>query len=232
MSFTGVWVNTGTVLAGSLLGLLFKKGIPERVSRAVMIGMGFFTVYLGVDGALGAENALIVIAALVLGAIAGTLLNIDGGINRLGAWAEAKFQHGEGETVSIAEGFVTASLLFCVGAMTVNGAIEAGVQGKNDIFFTKATMDLFSSMMLASGLGLGVVLSAVFVLVFQGLLVLLAGWIAPALTPFAIAEMTAAGSLIMIGLGTNLMGISKIKVADYLPAIAFAPVICWVIGLF
>ena len=232
MSFTGVWVNTGTVLAGSLLGLLFKKGIPERVSRAVMIGMGFFTVYLGVDGALGAENALIVIAALVLGAIAGTLLNIDGGINRLGAWPEAKFQHGEGETVSIAEGFVTASLLFCVGAMTVNGAVEAGVQGKNDIFFTKATMDLFSSMMLASGLGLGVVLSAVFVLVFQGLLVLLAGWIAPALTPFAIAEMTAAGSLIMIGLGTNLMGISKIKVADYLPAIAFAPVICWVIGLF
>ena len=232
MSFTGVLVNAVTVIVGSLLGVLLKKGIPARVSSAVMIGMGLFTIYLGVDGALGAENALIVIAALVLGAIAGTLLDIDGGINRLGKWAETKFQRGEGETVAMAEGFVTASLLFCVGAMTVNAAIEAGVGGKNELFFTKSVMDLFSSMMLASGLGFGVVLSAAFVLVFQGLLVLLAGWIAPALTPFAIAEMTAAGSLIMIGLGTNLIGATKIKVADYLPAIVFAPVICWIIGLF
>lgn len=232
MSFTGVFANTGTVLVGSLLGLLFKKGIPERVSRAVMIALGLFTLYIGIDGALGAENALIVIAALVLGAIVGTLLDIDGAINRLGKWAERRFDRSVGESVLVAEGFVTASLLFCIGAMTVNGAIEAGVKGENTLFFTKATMDLFSSMMLASGLGLGVLLAAAFVLVFQGLLVLLAGVIAPALTPFAIAEMTAAGSLIMVGLGTNLMGISKIKVADYLPAIVFAPVICWVRELF
>ena len=212
MSFTGVLVNTGTVLAGSLLGLLFKKGIPEKVSRAVMIALGLFTLYIGIDGALGTQSPLIVVASLVLGAIVGTLLNIDGAINRLGLWAERKFKRGDGETVSIAEGFMTASLLFCVGAMTVNGAIEAGVQGKNTLFFTKALMDLFSSMMLAAGLGLGVMLSAVFVLVFQGLLVLLAGWIAPVLTPAAIAEMTAAGSLIMVALGLNLLGVTKIKV--------------------
>ena len=232
MSFTGVIVNTGTVLAGSLLGLLFKKGIPEKVSRAVMIALGLFTLYIGIDGALGTQSPLIVVASLVLGAIVGTLLNIDGAINRLGLWAERKFKRGDGETVSIAEGFMTASLLFCVGAMTVNGAIEAGVQGKNTLFFTKALMDLFSSMMLAAGLGLGVMLSAVFVLVFQGLLVLLAGWIAPVLTPSAIAEMTAAGSLIMVALGLNLLGVTKIKVADYLPAIVFAPVICWIVSLF
>ena len=232
MSFTGVIVNTGTVLAGSLLGLLFKKGIPEKVSRAVMIALGLFTLYIGIDGALGTQSPLIVVASLVLGAIVGTLLNIDGAINRLGLWAEHKFKRGDGETVSIAEGFMTASLLFCVGAMTVNGAIEAGVQGKNTLFFTKALMDLFSSMMLAAGLGLGVMLSAVFVLVFQGLLVLLAGWIAPVLTPAAIAEMTAAGSLIMVALGLNLLGVTKIKVADYLPAIVFAPVICWIVSLF
>ena len=232
MSFTGVIVNTGTVLAGSLLGLLFKKGIPEKVSRAVMIALGLFTLYIGIDGALGTQSPLIVVASLVLGAIVGTLLNIDGAINRLGLWAERKFKRGDGETVSIAEGFMTASLLFCVGAMTVNGAIEAGVQGKNTLFFTKALMDLFSSMMLAAGLGLGVMLSAVFVLVFQGLLVLLAGWIAPVLTPAAIAEMTAAGSLIMVALGLNLLGVTKIKVADYLPAIVFAPVICWIVSLF
>lgn len=232
MSFTGVIVNTGTVLAGSLLGLLFKKGIPEKVSRAVMIALGLFTLYIGVDGALGTQSPLIVVASLVLGAIVGTLLDIDGAINRLGLWAERKFKRGDGETVSIAEGFMTASLLFCVGAMTVNGAIEAGVQGKNTLFFTKALMDLVSSAMLASGLGFGVLLSAVFVLVFQGLLVLLAGWIAPVLTPAAIAEMTAAGSLIMVALGLNLLGVTKIKVADYLPAIVFAPVICWIVSLF
>ena len=232
MSFTGVLVNTGTVLAGSLLGLLFKKGIPEKVSRAVMIALGLFTLYIGIDGALGTQSPLIVVASLVLGAIVGTLLDIDGAINRLGLWAERKFKRGDGETVSIAEGFMTASLLFCVGAMTVNGAIEAGVKGVNTLFFTKALMDLVSSTMLASGLGFGVLLSAVFVLVFQGLLVLLAGWIAPVLTPAAIAEMTAAGSLIMVALGLNLLGVTKIKVADYLPAIVFAPVICWIVSLF
>ena len=232
MSFTGVIVNTGTVLAGSLLGLLFKKGIPEKVSRAVMIALGLFTLYIGIDGALGTQSPLIVVASLVLGAIVGTLLDIDGAINRLGLWAERKFKRGDGETVSIAEGFMTASLLFCVGAMTVNGAIEAGVKGVNTLFFTKALMDLVSSAMLASGLGFGVMLSAVFVLVLQGLLVLLAGWIAPVLTPAAIAEMTAAGSLIMVALGLNLLGVTKIKVADYLPAIVFAPVICWIVSLF
>ena len=232
MSFTGVIVNTGTVLAGSLLGLLFKKGIPEKVSRAVMIALGLFTLYIGIDGALGTQSPLIVVASLVLGAFVGTLLNIDGAISRLGLWAERKFKRGDGETVSIAEGFMTASLLFCVGAMTVNGAIEAGVKGVNTLFFTKALMDLVSSAMLASGLGFGVLLSAVFVLVFQGLLVLLAGWIAPVLTPAAIAEMTAAGSLIMVALGLNLLGVTKIKVADYLPAIVIAPVICWIVSLF
>ena len=232
MSLLGVLVNTGTVLVGSLLGLLFRKGIPQRVSGAVMIGLGLCTVYIGVSGALEGENVLIVIAAIVLGSIVGTLLDIDGAINRLGSWVEGKFKRGADERVSVAEGFVTASLLFCVGAMTINGAIESGVKGDDTIYFTKATLDLFSSMMLSAGLGIGVMLSAVFVLVFQGLLVLLAGVIAPALTSFAVAEMTCAGSLIMIAIGTNLMGVSKIKVADYLPAILFAPIICAIVGLF
>lgn len=232
MSLLGVLVNTGTVLVGSLLGLLFRRGIPQRVSGAVMIGLGLCTVYIGVEGALEGQNVLIVIGAIVLGSIVGTLLNIDGAIDRLGKWVEGKFRRGEGETVSVAEGFVTASLLFCVGAMTINGAIESGVKGDDTIYFTKATLDLFSSMMLSAGLGIGVMLSAAFVLVFQGLLVLLAGVIAPALTPFAVAEMTCAGSLIMIAIGTNLMGISKIKVADYLPAILFAPIICAIVALF
>lgn len=232
MSLLGVLVNTGAVILGSLLGLLFRKGIPQRVSSAVMIGLGLCAVYIGIDGALEGENVLIVIASMVLGGIVGTLLDIDGGINRLGKWVETRFQHHEGDNASAAQGFVTASLLFCAGAMTINGAIEAGIQGDDTIFFTKATLDFFSSIMLSAGLGIGVMLSAAFVLVFQGLLVLLAGVIAPVLTPFAVAEMTCTGSLIMIAIGTNLMGVSKIKVADYLPGILFAPVICMIVNLF
>ena len=232
MSLLGVLVNTGAVILGSLLGLLFRKGIPQRVSSAVMIGLGLCAVYIGIDGAFEGENVLIVIASMVLGGIVGTLLDIDGGINRLGKWVETRFQHHEGDNASAAQGFVTASLLFCAGAMTINGAIEAGIQGDDTIFFTKATLDFFSSIMLSAGLGIGVLLSAAFVLVFQGLLVLLAGVIAPVLTPFAVAEMTCTGSLIMIAIGTNLMGVSKIKVADYLPGILFAPVICMIVNLF
>lgn len=232
MSMTGVLVNTGTILIGSAVGLLFKKGIPERVTTAVMIGLGLCTLYIGIDGALADENVLIVIASMVLGAIVGTLLDIDGAINRLGKWIEGKFQKKEGGRVSVAEGFVTASLLFCVGAMTINGSLNAGISGDNSLLFTKAMLDLFSSAMLTASLGFGVMVSAVFVLVFQGALVLLAGVLAPVLTPFAIAEMTSAGSLIIIAIATNLMGITKIKVADYLPAIVFAPVICWIVSLF
>lgn len=232
MSMTGVLVNTGTVLLGSLVGLLLKRGIPERVTNAVMIGIGLCSVYIGIDGALEGQNTLIVIASMVLGAIVGTLLDIDGAINRLGKWVERKFKSKNGERVSVAEGFVTASLLFCVGALTINGALNAGISGDNTLLYTKSTLDLFSSMMLSASLGVGVLVSSVFVLVFQGALVLLAGLIAPALTEAAIAEMICAGSLIIIAIGTNLMGITKIKVADYLPAIVFAPIICWVVSLF
>ena len=209
MSMTGVLVNTGTILVGSAVGLLFKKGIPERVTNAVMIGLGLCALYIGIDGALQDENVLIVIASMVLGAIVGTLLDIDGAINRLVKWIEGKFQKQEGGKVSVAEGFVTASLLF-----------------------TKSMLDLFASIMLTASLGFGVMLSAVFVLVFQGALVLLAGVLAPVLTPLAIAEMTSAGSLIIVAIATNLIGITKIKVADYLPAIVFAPIICWIVSLF
>ena len=231
MSLTGVLVNTGTVIVGSLLGLLFKKGIPERVSGAVMIALGLCTIYIGVSGSLQGENILIVIGAMVLGAIVGTLLGIDDAVNRLGKWVENRFSAGDG-TVTIAQGFVTASLLFCVGAMTINGAIESGIKGENATFFAKATLDFFSSMMLASGLGIGVLLSAAFVLVFQGGLTLLAGVLAPVLTASAVAEMTCAGSLILIAIATNLLGLSKFKVADYIPAIFIAPIICWVVSLF
>ena len=220
----GVLINVITVIIGSSVGLLFKKGIPEKVSHAAMVGLGACTVYIGITGSLSGENVLILIAAVVLGAIIGTLLNIDGGISALAEKVETKFKK-DGSNVSIAEGIISATLLFCVGSMTVTGSIQAGLTGDNSVLNTKAMLDLVSSMMLASSLGIGVLLSAVAVFVIQGGLVLLAGMLAPVMSVSAINEMTCAGSILIIMIGTNLMGITKIKVADYLPAILFAPVI-------
>ena len=226
----GVIVNVITVILGSCIGLLFKKGIPEKVSTAAMVGLGACTLYIGISGSLCGENVLIVIASIVLGVIAGTVLNIDGAVNRLAKAVETKFKK-DNKGISLAEGLVTATLLFCVGSMTVTGSSQAGLTGDNSVLITKATLDFVSSMMLASSLGLGVLLSSVSVLVIQGGLVLLAGLIAPFMSTGAINEMTCVGSILIIMIGTNLMGITKIKVADFLPAILFAPIIYNIVSL-
>lgn len=220
----GVIVNVITVILGSVVGLIFKKGIPEKISKATMIGLGACTLYIGISGCLCGENVLIVIASIVLGAIIGTLADIDGAINKIAQKAESKFKK-DGQNVSVAEGIITATLLFCVGAMTVTGSIQAGIVGDNSILITKAMLDLVSSIMLASSFGIGVLLSAIPVFVIEGGFVLLSKFIAPFLSAGAINEMTCVGSIIIIMLGANIIGITKIKIADYLPAIIIAPII-------
>ena len=227
----GVIINVITVIIGSGVGLLLKKGIPDRVSNAAMTGLGVCTLYIGISGSLCGENTLILIAAVVIGAVVGTLLDIDGAIKRLAEMVENKFNKN-GKEVSIAEGFVSATLLFCVGSMTVTGSIQAGVTGDNTVLITKAMLDMVSSMMLASSLGFGVMLSCIAVFVIQGGLVLVAEFIAPLMSTGAVNEMTCAGSLLIIMIGTNLMGLSKFKVADFLPAIVLAPVIYNIVLLF
>lgn len=226
----GVIVNTFTVLIGSGIGLLLKKGIPERLSKAVMVAIGLCTLYIGVDGALSGSNTIVLIVSMVLGTIVGTLIDIDGAINRLGNFLQNKFKKNDGKS-SIAEGFMTGSLLFCVGAMTIVGSMNSGLNGDNELIFTKSVLDLISSCMLASSLGIGVMFAALFVFVFQGGLVLLSGLLQSVLTdPAVIAEITCAGSVMIIGLGLNLLGITKIKVANLLPAMFFVPLIYWLVG--
>lgn len=220
----GVIVNVFTVIIGSLVGLLCKKGIPEKIEKAIMTAIGLCTLYLGVSGALAGSNVLVMILSMILGTATGTLLDLDGGITRIGRWVENKFRRKGGQSVSVAEGFITASLLFCIGAMTIVGSLNAGLRNDYDMLFTKSLLDLFSSMMLAASLGIGVLCSAAFVLVFQGGLVLLAQVVAPVLTEASIAEITCVGSLMILALGLNLLGITKIKVANLLPAMLFAPV--------
>ncbi len=219
----GVIINVITVTVGSLIGLLMKKGIPEKISKAAMTAIGLCTVYIGIDGALNGENTIVLILSMVFGTIIGTAVDIDGIIERLGLFIENKMKKN-GEKGTVAQGFITGSLLFCIGAMTIVGSLNAGLSGDNELLITKSILDLISSCMLASTLGIGVIFAAIFVLIYQGGLVLLAGLLQNILTDTAlIAEITCAGSVMIIALGLNILGITKIKVANFLPALILVP---------
>lgn len=225
----GVIVNVLAVIAGSTIGLLFRKGISEKFTGAIMSAVALCTVYIGISGALKGENTIVLIISLVLGTAAGTALNIDGALTRLGENMEKRFKNGNS---SIAQGFVTASLLFCIGSMTIVGSITAGLTGDCEMLFTKSVLDFISSIMLTISLGIGVMTSALFVLVFQGGIVLLAGLLEPVLTAQAINEIICAGSVMIIGLGLNMLGVTKLKVANYLPAVIFVPIVLYISQLF
>ena len=218
-----VLVNTLAVLLGSTVGLLARKGIPEKVSGAIMTAISLCTLYAGVSGMLKGENTLVLIVSMVLGTAAGTLLDLDGALARLGKAIESRFRRTDGKT-SVAEGFVTASLLFCIGAMTFVGCINAGLRQDYELLFTKSLLDCISSCMLSV---IGVLCSAGFVLVFQGAIVLLAQVLAPVLSDAAIAELTCCGSVMIVAISLNMLGLTKIKTADLLPALLFVPLFTW-----
>ncbi len=219
----GAIVNTLAAVVGGLLGSLLKKGIPARFADLVQKGLALCVLYIGIKGSLVGTNTLVTILSLVLGAILGELMNIDGAIERLGAWAQRKLSKGGSR---LGEGFVTASLLFCVGSMAVVGSLQSGLTGNHETIFTKSMLDFVSAIILASTLGLGVCLSGAFVLVYQGAIVLLARWAAPILSDYVVAEMSCAGSLLIVALGLNMLGITKLKVANLLPAMFLPIILC------
>ena len=230
-----VLVNTAAILVGGAIGLLFNKGIPKRFSSAIMTGIGLCVLYIGISGALKGENTIILVVSIVLGVATGTALKLDDRLNSLGMKLEKKFSRsGDAQDKpSIAQGFVTGSLLFCVGALAIIGSINSGLTGDHTIIFTKSTIDLISAAVLTVSLGVGILFSAGSVLIYQGLLVLLAQLLRPLLdNPSLLAELNCAGSVIIVALGLNLIGITRIKVADFLPAIIFAPIIFIIIDLF
>ena len=222
----GVIVNTITVIIGSITGLIFKKGIPKKITDAIMVGIGLCTISIGISGLYENVNAINLIVSIILGVFLGTILDIDSKINSLGDYFSKKIKSND-DSASISQGFVTACLLFCIGSMTIVGSLNAGISGDNKMLLTKALLDLISSTMLSTSLGIGVLLSASFVFVFPGALVLLAQYISPFLTSEAILQLNAAGSLLILALGLNIVGITKIKIANYLPAIIFAPIITY-----
>ena len=226
----GVLINTITVILGSTAGMLFSKFISEKYTNAIMTAIGLCTLYIGFDGALKGENTLVLIISLAIGTALGTLCGIDEGISKVGSFIEKKFSGNEGKT-SVAQGFVTASLLFCIGSMTIVGSLNAGISGDNTLLITKSVLDLISSCVLAASMGVGVMFAALFVLVFQGGLVMLAQLIGPFLSVPAQNELICAGSIMIIALGLNLIGITKIKVANMLPALIIAPILEYPLNL-
>ncbi len=223
----GTIVNAVTVIVGSLLGLLLKKGIPSKISDIVMKAVGLCVFYVGFTGALEGKNTLVMIISMAIGAVVGSLLDLDEKLQKLGLFFEKKFSKS-GEKGTVAEGFVTASLLFCVGAMAIVGPLQSGLSGDNSTLYTKSILDGISSVIFASQFGGGVILSAGAVFVYQGAIAILAQWVAPFLSDAAICEMTCVGSLMIIGLAFNMIGITKLKVMNLVPAIFLAPCVLWI----
>ncbi len=221
--------NTGecaAVLVGSTVGLLLKKGIPERVTGALMTGVGFCTLYIGIDGCLTGEKTLVAVLSLAIGAVVGELLDLDARLERLGQAVEGKLTKGDGQSAPVAKGFVNASLLFCVGTMTIVGSLQSGLTGNHEMLYLKSVLDLISSIVFAATLGWSVVLSCITILVYQGGIALLAQVVAPYLNDGVIAEMTCVGSLLIIALALNLLKITNIKVANFLPAVFLPLILC------
>ncbi|MEO0085028.1 MAG: DUF554 domain-containing protein [candidate division WOR-3 bacterium] len=221
----GTLVNVAAVVAGSLVGLTLHARLPKRLSEIAFQAIGLFTLFLGFSMALRTQHVLILVFSIVGGSIAGELLGIEAGLNRLGEWLKARLRLG---SPRFSEGLVAAFLLFCMGSMTVLGAVEAGTGRTPTLYYAKSLLDGFASIALASALGVGVVFSAIPLLLYQGGLTLLARVLGTVLSDAIVAEMTAAGGLILIGLGINILEIRRLRVSNMLPALVVAALLAWV----
>ncbi|HHY13386.1 MAG TPA: DUF554 domain-containing protein [Thermoanaerobacterales bacterium] len=213
----GTIVNTAVIILGAIIGVSLKSGLSDGTKDTIMHGIGLSVVIIGLSMALETENIIITILSLVVGGILGELLQIEGRLERAGRWLEQRL--GSNSSGDFTKAFVTASLVYCIGAMAVMGALESGLTGKHDILFAKSTLDGISSIIFGSTLGIGVAFSGFSVLIYQGLITIAASSIKVFLTEPIINEMTAVGGVLILGIGLNILGITKIKVGNMLPAI-------------
>ena len=229
----GTLINAAAILVGSALGLLLRRSFRQHVADVVMQGLGLCVTLIGLSGALKTGNVLLMILSVVVGGVIGALIGIDQRLNDLGLFAQRKLVRNAapGED-TFAKAFVTASLVFCVGAMAVVGALDSGIRGDHSTLIAKSALDGVASVVFASALGPGVMLSAVPVLIYQGSIALLGNLVAPLLSDTVVTEMSAVGGLLIIGIGLNMLIKSEIKVADLLPAILIPFLYYPIVGLF
>lgn len=224
----GNFANAFAIVIGSLIGVFLKERFKENYKDTIMNGIGLAVIVIGITGAIKTENVLLVVISLVLGSILGEWFKLEDKLEGLGKMIESKLASGKS---NISNGFVTASLIYCVGAMAIVGSLESGLTGNNQTLFVKAILDGVTSIIFASTLGIGVAFSSMSVLVYQGLITLMADTIKIFLTDALITEMSAVGGVIIIGIGINLLGLKKIRIGNMLPAI-FIPIIYFIFSVF
>ena len=233
MILLGALVNGIGVSVGTLLGSLLRR-IPDSMKDTVMNIMGLAIIVLGIQMGLKTENFLIVILSLAIGAIIGELLALEDKINRLGGWLEKKV--GSSKQGSISQGFITGTLIFVVGAMGIIGALDSGMRGNHDVLYTKAIIDTVLAAILTTTLGIGVLFSAIPVILYEGSIAIFATqidyFIPQALMNHFIGEITATGGIMIIAIGSNLIGITKIKVANLLPALVVTALLVSIVHSF
>ena len=226
----GTVVNSFTIILGSIMGLLIKKGIPSRLNDSIMNAISLAVVYMGVSGALKGDNPLYIIICMCIGTLIGELIDIDKSLNKLGNYIGKIITRGD-ENNSIAKGFVSSSLIFVVGAMAVVGALQSGLSGDHSTLFAKSVLDGISSIFFAASMGVGVVLSSIAVFLYEGTIVLCASVLSGLLSDMVITYMTSVGSLLILALGLNMLGACNIKVANLLPSM-FIPIIFGIFNIF
>lgn len=230
----GTILNIATVLVGSLIGILFGTRIPNKLKETVIAGMGLFTAAMGLQMFLKTENPLIVLGSLLIGTLLGEWWRIEDGLHRLGEILEQRFsREGDDGSNKFVRGFLTASLLYCIGPMAILGSIQDGLTGNYNLLAVKSVLDGFASIAFASTLGIGVAFSSIIILVYQGGISLLAAQLDAIVNVSMMNELTATGGVLLMGVGiSNLLEIKKIRVGNMLPALLIAPLIVWVLGLF
>jgi uncharacterized membrane protein YqgA involved in biofilm formation len=232
---TGTIINVIAIIAGSLIGIIFGARLPDKLKDTVVNGMGLFTAAIGLQMFLGTAQSLVVLGALIIGAVLGEWWRIEDGIANLGLWLQERFTgSSEGGTSSrFVRGFLAASLLYCTGPIAIMGSIQDGLTGDFQLLAVKSVLDGFISIAFASTLGIGVMFSILPVFVYQGGISLLSGTLSSVITEAMMTEMTATGGVILFGLAiSSLLEIKKIRVGNFLPAILVAPLIVWVVAYF
>lgn len=224
----GTVVNTFSIIIGSLIGLLFKGSIPEKYSKTIMHGIGLAVILIGLKTALNSDSILIVIISLATGSFLGELFRVEDRLDQLGNWIGRRLSK---DSEGISKGFVSASLIYCVGAMAIIGSMESGLTGNHQTLFAKSILDGIGSVLFASTLGIGVLFSAVSVFIYQGLLTLTASSIKPFLLPEVVSQMSAVGGLLILAIGIGLLEIKKLKIGNMLPAV-FIPLVYQVLKHF